>query len=506
MDTQGNISQSQYVAITSGVGGASAATEKELIARLVTDNQKAPSHTILEFEGNDAVGAYFGTTSEEYKFSSAYFGFISKSVRRPRKISFVRSTLEGLAPSIYPTKSAAPLATLKAITNGSLSLSIGGLTYDVTGLDFSSATNYSDVASALQTAIRANTEGGEQWTSATVSYNTFGNVFTLTGGAVGNAIILAATNASTGTDVSGLLGWNAASSPILSNGVNVQTVSELLAETLNLSNNFASLVFLLDLTTEQITEAAQYTHNANVQFKYIQRVTPDNYAEVQAAVSGFSGVCLAYDIYEDNSQIATLPAAIWAAADYNAVNGAPGAEFQKNAQIAPSVFTDALYTTLTAARVNFMGRTQQAGQPISFYQPGFLQGDILDEGVFMNEVWLKDKFVTACLNTQLALEKWPTGDDGLTIFDNITTPIRSLAKTNGVVAIGKTLTDTQKAYITQLTNDSQAWQQVQNQGDYMYRYISTQTSNGNTSYVLKYMYIYSKGDQIRKIEGSHILI
>ncbi|MBR4355358.1 MAG: DUF3383 family protein, partial [Elusimicrobiaceae bacterium] len=106
MDTQGNISQSQYVAITSGVGGASAATEKELIARLVTDNQKAPSHTILEFEGNDAVGAYFGTTSEEYKFSSAYFGFISKSVRRPRKISFVRSTLEGLAPSIYPTKSA----------------------------------------------------------------------------------------------------------------------------------------------------------------------------------------------------------------------------------------------------------------------------------------------------------------------------------------------------------------------------------------------------------------
>ena len=506
MDTQGNISQRQYVDVTSGVGGASAATEKELIVRVATDNNKAPAKTILEQEGLDAVGAYFGTTSAEYAFAAAYYGFISKSMRQPRKISFVRSTLNGLAPSIYPTKAAAPLASFTAITNGSFSLSMGGLTYEVTGLDFSGAANYAAVATIIQTAVRANTEGSTLWTSATCSYNSFGNVITLTGGAVGNAVIVAATSASSGTDISGLLGWTSSDAPILSQGVNVQTVSEFLAENLNLSNNFASFVFLPSLSTDQIAEAAQYTHNANVQFKYIQRVTSDNYAAIQDAVKGYSGTCLVYDAYDDNSQIATLPAAIWAAADYNAVNGAPGAEFQKNANIAPSVFTDQLYNTLTAARVNFMGRTQQAGQPISFYQPGYLQGDILDEGVFMNEVWLKDKFVTACLNTQLALEKWPTGDDGLTIFDNITSPIRSLAKENGVVAIGKTLTDTQKAYISQLTGDSQAWQQVQNQGDYMYRYITTQTSNGNTSYVLKYVYIYSKGDQIRKIEGSHILI
>lgn len=506
MDTQGNISQSQYVKITSGVGGASAATEKELIARVATDNTKAPANTILEFAGLDAVGTYFGTTSLEYAFAAVYFGFISKSMRQPKKISFVRSTLSGLAPAIYPTKSVAALDTIKAITNGSFSLSMGGLTYEVTSLDFSSVTSYADVASVIQTGIRANTEGSTLWTGATCSYQSFGTVITMTGGAVGNAVIVPATSASEGTDISGLLGWNEASEPIVSQGVAVQTVSEFLANNLNLSNNFASFVFLQSLTTEQITEAAQYTHTANMQFKYIQRVTSDNYAAIQSAVSGFSGVCLAYDAYNDNSQIATLPASIWAAADYDAANGAPGAEYQQNANIAPSVFTDALYETLTAARINFMGRTQQAGQAISFYQPGFLQGSVIDEGVFMNEVWLKDKFVTACLNTQLALEKWPTGDDGLTIFDNITSPIRTQAKNNGVVAIGKTLTTTQRAYITQLTNDTTAWQQVQNQGDYMYRYITTETVSGNTTYVLKYMYIYSKGDQIRKIEGSHILI
>ena len=506
MDTQGNISQSQYAAITSGVGGASAATEKEMILRVATDNGKAPANTILDQEGLDAVGAYFGTDSAEYALASAYYGFISKSARQPRKISFIRSSLSGLAPFVYPTQKAASLADFKAVTNGSFSLSMGGLTYSVTSLDFSSASSYSDIASAIQTAIRANTEGGTLWTAAACEYLATENIFVLTGGEVGNAVIVAPTNAASGTNITPLLGWAENTSPIVSQGINAQTVSEFLATNLNLSNNFASFLFLPALTTAQITEAAQYTHNANVQFKYIQRVTSSNYAEVKAAVSAFSGVCLVYDAYADNSQIASLPGAIWAAADYDAVNGAPGAEFQKNSLIAPSVFSDSLYKTLVNARINFMGRTQHAGQLISFYQPGFLQGDILDEGVFMNEVWLKDKFVTAFLNTQLALEKWPTGEDGLTVFDNITSPIRSHAKNNGVVAIGKTLTDTQRAYITQLTNDNTAWQQVQNQGDYMYRYITTETDNGNTVYVLKYRYIYSKGDQIRKIEGSHILI
>ena len=201
-----------------------------------------------------------------------------------------------------------------------------------------------------------------------------------------------------------------------------------------------------------------------------------------------------------------MAAAIWAAADYNAENGAPGAEFQKDDTIPPSVFDDETYTKLVSLGVNFIGRTQQAGQPISFYQPGYLQGAIEDEGVYMNEVWLKDKVATAVLNTQMAIEKWPAGEDGQTLFDTITQPIRSLAKTNGVVEIGKALTDTKKAYITQLTGDNKAWQQVQNQGDYLTSEIVEKNINKKEVYVLEYTYVYSKGDQVRKVEGRQILI
>lgn len=505
METQGNISQSQYVAITSGVGGASAATEKELIARCLSDNQKLGTDTVWEFD-LDGVGAFFGTESTEYKYASKYFGFISKSIRQPRKISFYRSTLSAVAPFIYPTQKVAPLGELKDITDGSFSLSLGGLTYDITELDFSTVADYAGVAQAIQAKIQAQTEGGELWTSATVTFNPADTTISFQAGEAGAAIVVAPTAAATGTDITGLLGWAANKKPIVSQGKNAETITEILAKSVNLSDNFGSFVPLVDLTTDQIKAAAEYTKAQNVQFQYVQRVTADNYAEVQAAVVGLDGVALVYDAYEDNSYPHALVAAIWAAADYNAVNGAPGAEFQKDESIPASVFDDAKYKELVAIAVNFVGRTQKSGQPIVFYQPGYLQGSIEDQGVYMNEVWLKDKVVTAVFNTQLSLEKWPTGEDGLTIFDAIVQPIRDLAKTNGVVETGKPLTDTQKVYITQLTGDNKAWQQVQTQGDYIAREIVVSNSDGKTVYVLEYTYIYAKGDQVRKVEGRHILI
>ena len=40
----------------------------------------------------------------------------------------------------------------------------------------------------------------------------------------------------------------------------------------------------------------------------------------------------------------------------------------------------------------------------------------------------------------------------------------------------------------------------------MVRKIVQKSISGTMQYVLQYTYIYSKGDQIRKVEGSHILI
>lgn len=86
------------------------------------------------------------------------------------------------------------LATWQAITNGSLTCSIGGATYGATGISFASCTDMDDVASRIQNAIRqavGTNTAFVVWDSTHFSiYSTAGAMGYLTAG-------------STGTDISG---------------------------------------------------------------------------------------------------------------------------------------------------------------------------------------------------------------------------------------------------------------------------------------------------------------
>ncbi|RIQ10281.1 DUF3383 family protein, partial [Bordetella avium] len=74
---------------------------------------------------------------------------------------------------------------------------------------------------------------------------------------------------------------------------------------------------------------------------------------------------------------------------------------------------------------------------------------------------------------------------------------------NGTVVVGKTLTALQKVAIGQMTNDPLAWHDVKNKG-YWHTADVTQSTDesGATEYAVKYLLVYSKGDMIRKVEGS----
>ena len=119
------------------------------------------------------------------------------------------------------------------------------------------------MASDIQTAIQAHTAGGADWTSATVAYvasPTQGGQpqFVLTGGVAGpEAVAIAA--AASGTDLGPLLGWLNAGA-IVGQGSAVETITATLNNTVNVSNNFGSLLFMpynTTLNTSQVTQFAQ---------------------------------------------------------------------------------------------------------------------------------------------------------------------------------------------------------------------------------------------------------
>lgn len=502
-----SISQSKYILITSGVGGVAVAGQRELIARLMTNNELAPVGAIMEFGGGaDAalanVGSYFGTTSEEYKFAAKYFSFVSKKVRKAKKISFARYTPAAVAPMLISMITIPALSAFTAVTNGSMVINMGGTSFNIVNLDLSGATDLSTVATDIQNAIQANTAGGELWTAATVTFAN--NRFTLTGGETGATAMAVATSTGTGVDISNLVGWGLASSPVVSDGAEAETLTSALDRIANTSNNFFSFDFIPVLTNDEIAEVSTWTDVQNVKYMFSHAVNMNDYVTVQQEVAGKSGTGLTLDKFTDYANY--MPMAVIAAIDYTKPNAAVNMMFQRFDADNASVTDDTLSNTMDALLINYLGETQQAGQPIKFYQRGVLQGSISDMAVFANEAWLKDAFTVEFFNLLLALDQIPANSSGAASARGVMIDVLTLAKTNGVVSIDKPLTSVQKAYITSVTDDPDAWREVQANGYWLYVTVESYQNNGITEYKIDYVLIYGKGDSIRKVEGSDILI
>jgi len=499
------ISFKRYVDITSGVGGGAAVRQRDLILRLFSSNTLVPVGTVLEMTSADDVGTYFGTSSPEYLRAVFYFGFVSKNITAPNKISFSRWASVAAAPKIYGVQATYTAAQFSSIDDGSLHLELGSHEADLTGLDFTSVTTLSQVAAVLQTAIRAVSAGGAQWTSATVTYDATERRFELVGGATGAGPV-SVSAAATGTPVATLLGWS--SLAIYSPGAAAEEPLEAFIASVGVSNNFGSFAFIDTITSDQVTAVATQNDTYNVSFIYTVGIAAADAADYYAELSGLSGVAITVaPLSTEYPEL--LPAAVLAATDYSRRNSVQNYMFQQ-ATLTPSVTTDALADTLDSVRANWYGQTQTAGQYISFYQRGVMMGlatDPVDMNTYANEIWFKDAAGAAIMTQLLSAARVPANDAGRIQLLAVLQTVIEQATFNGTISIGKALTTAQKLAIGNLTGDDQAWQQVYRIGYWLDVVIQSYTTESSTTeYKAVYTLIYSKDDAIRKVEGSHVLI
>ena len=499
------ISFKRYVDITSGVGGGAGVRLRDLILRLFSTDTRVPANTVIEMTSAADVGAYFGTTSPEYLRAVFYFGFISKLIKAPKKISFSRYANAAAAGRIYGATKAFAVSQFTGITTGALKLTIGAYTADVTGLNFSGASTLSNVATTLQTAIRAIVAGGADWTAATVTYNATANRFELVGGVVGAEAIATAAPGS-GVDVRSTLGWDATA--VFSPGVAVQEPLDAFLASVQVSDNFGSFAFIPTVTASQIAAVAAQNDTYNVKFMYLVPIIAADAVTTYAALSGFSGVAaILSPLAGEYPEL--LPAMILAATDYNARNSVQNYMFQQ-ATLTPSVQDDTTATTMDNNRVNYYGRTQTAGQNIDFFQRGVMMGlatDPVDMNTYANEMWFKDAAGAKIMELLLSMARVSANSTGRSQLIAVLQSVIETATFNGTISIGKPLNTTQKLYIGNLTGDDQAWQQVYRLGYWLDCVLQSYvTTDGRTEWKAVYTLIYSKDDAIRKVEGSHVLI
>lgn len=497
------IRQSKFIDITSGVGGASTVKNREFIARCLTSHEKVGVGHVIEFNDYDSVVEYFTASSHEAKFAAKYFGFISKNVTQAKKISFAGWSKS--ARQAYVLATAQYDNNLQSyLGNKTISFSLGqkDVVVDVNIEDVSS---FATILSTIQTALRLK----EGMSEAVVSVTNDGCVKVTLGSTTSEIKPCKSVGEN---DLAPLL--KLVNGVICSNATSGETPVEAAVRTTSISNNFGTLVFLkpdVDLTDDEVKSVSEWVATGNYKclFAYARKaytdgagilVDDEGLVDLATKLGKSTGTCL-WAFKEDSDYIEALPAALFATTDYTRTNSAKTFMYQQG-DFSAAVASDSAATTLDDLNINYIGQTQFAGGLLDFSQDGN-NLDGIETSVYCNEVWMKSAFWASIMNLFLSVDKVPANDEGELMIRTVMMDTIDAAIRNGSILKTKTLNTNQKLYITNLTGNSRAWEQVYTDGFILSVNI---VQNDDGKYVAKYMFIYSKGDAIRKVEGSDILI
>lgn len=494
-----SINSKKYIQITSGVGGAAAVSARELLNRIFTINELVPTGSVLKFSDLGSVLDYFGSSSEEYKRAAFYFGFVSKAITSPKNINFARWANVDTSAQVFGTK-AGTLAELNAITAGAIKITLAGIDANIV-VDFSLDASYSDVASELQTKIQA--EAGT-FATTTVVYNALKTQFILdTNGTADGTIAITGLNA-----VLTPIGWD--STAVFSAGIATQSITDVLASSTELTNDFGSYVFVPTLDLVQVEESAAWNITNNNEFQYHVPVLLADAQSYFDALSGYAGTGITlYDPANVDEYHEMLPCSLLASQDFSKSGAAANYMYVQDGRLTPTVTSTTESDTLDAIRCNYYGQTQEAGSQISFYQRGTLMGGStapLKMGVYANEQWLKADLKAEFLNMFLAMPIVSADDVGKATGTSYISATVDKAIINGSISQGKKLTTTQIQYINQISGRDDAHFEVASKGYWFTVEISEETNNAVTEYFLDYTLIYAKRDAVDKVVGRHILI
>lgn len=470
---------SAIVSISGVVQSPDFVTEKKHMLLAVTSPLMPTSTSYLEFSGTSAVlnfGAYFGQSIPEYTQLQKYFGFLSKDGNAPEKVVVARWYNANTAAFIKGAKIENALSVITAVTAGSFNISLDGVAKDITGVDFSSATSYSDVASIIQTALQTDFAG------STVAYNSITGGLIITSATTGSQSATAGvTTAASGTDVSVMLGLASAE---LSQGVDAETYAQFCDRIYHANTAGYSITTLNALTTDEITAAVQWlqtttggqTYDTAVRLVFnISDKTTAKTVSASLESAGYTGYVICYD--PNNEYINILDCAICASIDYDVSNGAINFNFQPAVGYTPITTLGTVIdyqngktniSLMDELTSNYLSTVYSVGfgsQEQVYYGFGLMAGDFGSEDIQVNESALEQAIQVSILNGMTSLNKIPMRgtDANLLVGSLLTAPLERF-KTNGSIAKNGTLSTLEKASISQATGNPNAADAVEQTG------------------------------------------
>lgn len=438
MATQSLLPISDLVSVT--VNLTQTAAQSQSLSNLLVLGSSAVIDTnerIRQYTSLSAVVSDFGTSAPEYFAASAWFD----QSPQPQTLSIGRwaqtatsAVLQGGIVTIANQQ----ISVWNAITNGGFHITAnGGSLTNITGLNFSGATNLNGVASIITTALATAS------VSATIVWNAAYQSFTMTSGVIGTSSTLSFLSAPTaGTDISDMLEMSSADSL-----AGAYTVNGIAAE------SAVSSVAIFDQSFGQtwyglfICGAADSDHEAVAAF--IEGTNTKHMYFVNTQEGGVLSASSTSDIAYILSQLAykhtvvqyssTSLYAVCSLAgrvitvDYNGNNTVITAMYKQEPGIAGETITQPQLNALIAKNANIFVTYDNS---TTIIQPG-----ITSSGYFIDIItgtdWLSIDIQNAVYNLlYTSPTKIPQTDRGMAVIKSTIISVLSQSADDGLVAPG----------------------------------------------------------------------
>lgn len=385
------------------------------------------------------AAAIFGAQSDEARFAQQYFSGINNQQHIPSALVFGADLRTARAAWLRSAPVAA-LADYQAITDGTLTLTINGSEVAATGIDLSKCTSLSGVAEAI----------AAKFTGLTGAYNSDLKTFIFTTDATGEAATL---SFATGT-LATLCGLTENAGAVLSQGSDAMTVAETLDKINEVTRNWTQFTTIAEITDEEVAKEFAAWADLEDEVVYIYWTTDtrvENALTVEATVAhaliaDYNCVLPIYGSLVTAAAVVAFPASI----KWDAVQGMKVLFAKSAANVPATVTSQAVAAVLDANKISYVGEFATRNAQFRFFNKGALTGSLYGWfDALIGLIWLRAKMQRCIMDGFAAVNRVPYNEQGYTLIRAWCADAIRAAKNVGVIDEGISLSESQKAQITQ---------------------------------------------------------
>jgi len=464
---------------------------------ILTENVLIPSGRVMEFYQASEVAALLGSGSPEYLAAAVYFNGYDNSSVTPGVLLMSRTQLTAAAGYMMSgSLKGVPLNTLKALTPGTITLTVDGASKTSQTVNLSAATSQSNIATLLQAAF----------TGVNVTWNATSNTFIFTSATTGADSKVSAANASALTTG---LKLTTASGATTSAGNDVTSLTDTMTNITNQNQNWIGFSVINDLDDVEKLELCAWVNNQNSRYFYSMHDSSADalvansstaFVPTQVTPAGYAGVFPVYGDYLD----AVTALAYAGSINFDQTAGRVSYKFRAFSGVTPKVTNLAAANALESNGYNYYGSYGLNKTLKDYAADGSITGSFLWLDSFINQVWMNANLVSAYAELFTNNQSYSYNAQGYASVQAATIDVANNAVNFGAIQRGVTLDNSQ---IKQVTNVVGKDISAPLYSDGWYLHIPTQTGASRISRELNgVVFYYVDGQLIQSIDMSSTAI